>query len=99
MREDVAVALFRLFEFYPLTAITSGLAVCIVVTFFVTSSDSASLVVDIITAGGHLNPPVAQRIFWAVMEGLLAATLCSKCGRILPEGTATMQDDTAASGM
>lgn len=75
VREDAAVALFRLFEFYPLTAITSGLAVCIIVTFFVTSSDSASLVVDIITAGGHLNPPVVQRVFWAVMEGLLAAVL------------------------
>ena len=75
VREDVAVALFRLFEFYPLTVITSSLAVCIIVTFFVTSSDSASLVVDIITAGGHLNPPVVQRIFWAVMEGLLAAVL------------------------
>lgn len=75
VREDIAVALFRLFEFYPLTAATSSLAICIVVTFFVTSSDSASLVVDIITAGGHLNPPVIQRIFWAVMEGLLAAVL------------------------
>ncbi len=75
VREDVAVALFQLFEFYPLASITSGLAVCIVVTFFVTSSDSASLVVDIITAGGRLNPPVIQRIFWAVMEGVLAAVL------------------------
>jgi len=75
VRENVAVATFSLFEYYPLTAITSGLAVCIVVTFFVTSSDSASLVVDIITAGGHLNPPVVQRVFWAVMEGLLAAVL------------------------
>lgn len=75
VQEDIAVALFRLFEFYPLTAITSGLAVCIVVTFFVTSSDSASLVVDIITAGGHLNPPVIQRIFWASMEGVVAAVL------------------------
>ena len=75
VKADVAVALFQLLEHYPFTTITSALAVCIVVTFFVTSSDSASLVIDIITSGGHLNPPVIQRVFWAVMEGVVAAVL------------------------
>lgn len=75
VKEDVAVALFVLLENYPLSSITCGLAVCIVVTFFVTSSDSASLVVDIITSGGHLDPPKMQRVFWAVMEGTIAAVL------------------------
>jgi choline/glycine/proline betaine transport protein len=46
-----------------------------VATFFVTSSDSGSLVVDMITGGGHPDPPIWQRVFWAVAEGLVAATL------------------------
>jgi choline/glycine/proline betaine transport protein len=47
----------------------------LVFVFFVTSSDSGSLVIDIITSGGHLDPPVGQRIFWAVSEGVVAAVL------------------------
>jgi choline/glycine/proline betaine transport protein len=47
----------------------------LIITFFVTSSDSASLVIDIITAGGNTNPPTIQRIFWAVTEGLVAIVL------------------------
>ena len=48
---------------------------CFVLCFFVTSSDSGSLVIDSITAGGKLEAPVPQRVFWASMEGLIAATL------------------------
>ncbi len=43
--------------------------------FFVTSSDSASLVVDTIASGGKQNPPVYQRIYWATLEGIIAAVL------------------------
>jgi choline/glycine/proline betaine transport protein len=55
--------------------VTAALAVVVVITFFVTSSDSGSLVIDIITAGGNPDPPRIQRIFWAVMEGIVAAAL------------------------
>jgi choline/glycine/proline betaine transport protein/BCCT family betaine/carnitine transporter len=51
------------------------LATGLVVAYFVTSSDSGSLVVDKLTSGGALNTPKHQRLFWALMEGLLAATL------------------------
>jgi choline/glycine/proline betaine transport protein len=54
-----------------IVALTIGL----VITFFVTSSDSGSLVIDIITSGGHPDPPVAQRVYWAVAEGVVAAVL------------------------
>jgi choline/glycine/proline betaine transport protein len=54
-----------------IVALTIGL----IVTFFVTSSDSGSLVIDIITAGGHPDPPVAQRVYWALAEGVVAAVL------------------------
>lgn len=73
--ESVPTALFTLFEQLPLSMLMSGIATVLVVTFFVTSSDSGSLVIDIITSGGHPNPPVWQRIFWAVTEGLVAAVL------------------------
>ena len=47
----------------------------LIVVFFVTSSDSGSLVIDTITAGGKLDAPVAQRVFWCVLEGLVAIAL------------------------
>ena len=56
----------------PLSSITSGLAIILVIVFFVTSSDSGSLVIDTITAGGKINAPVAQRVFWVTFEGLVA---------------------------
>lgn len=73
--QNIPVSLFVLLEHFPFDVVTSSLAVVVVVTFFVTSSDSASLVIDIITAGGNPNPPKAQRIFWAVLEGVVAAAL------------------------
>ncbi|MBX0324487.1 BCCT family transporter [Halomicroarcula sp. F13] len=72
---DVATALFEMFSFFPLTALLSVLGVVLVVTFFVTSSDSGSLVIDHLTSGGKHDAPVAQRIFWAVIEGVIAAVL------------------------
>src|SRR6056297_4020253 len=75
VQENVPVALFILLENFPLTGITSLLTVAVIVSFFVTSSDSGSMVIDMITAGGNPEPPVAQRIFWAVTEGVVAATL------------------------
>jgi choline/glycine/proline betaine transport protein len=47
----------------------------LVVVFFVTSSDSGSLVVDMLASGGHPNPPVWSRVLWAVLEGLIAIVL------------------------
>ena len=73
--ENVPVALFVFFENLPFGQIASLLGVVLVITFFVTSSDSGSLVIDTITSGGHMNPPVWQRIFWAVLEGAVAAAL------------------------
>ena len=75
VQENVPVALFKLLEHFPLQSVTSLIAVIVVITFFVTSSDSGSLVIDIITAGGNPEPPVIQRIFWALLEGVVAAVL------------------------
>jgi choline/glycine/proline betaine transport protein len=72
---DVSTALFKFLEHFPFAGVTSILAVILVVTFFVTSSDSGSLVVDTIASGGKEKNPVWQRIFWAVLEGVVAAAL------------------------
>jgi choline/glycine/proline betaine transport protein len=47
----------------------------LVISFFVTSSDSGSLVIDHLTSGGKHDVPKAQRIFWAIIEGSVAAVL------------------------
>ncbi len=73
--DSIPTAVFVLLERYPLAWLTSLICTLCVVLFFVTSSDSASLVVDTIASGGKQDPPVPQRVFWAVLEGVVAATL------------------------
>ena len=72
---EVSLAMFQMFENLPLTKMISFMGIVLVLVFFVTSSDSGSLVIDSITAGGKLNAPVPQRIFWASVEGLIAGVL------------------------
>ena len=73
--EEVATSIYLLFEQFPLSAVTNFSAVVLVISFFITSSDSGSLVVDAFTSGGKLKSPVTQRVFWASMEGIVAAVL------------------------
>jgi choline/glycine/proline betaine transport protein len=72
---NIATSLYVLLEQFPLSAVTSIVGVVLVISFFVTSSDSGSLVVDSLTAGGKLDAPIPQRIFWALTEGAVAAVL------------------------
>ena len=69
------LALFRMLEVLPLSGVTSFIGIVLVVVFFVTSSDSGSLVIDTITAGGKLDAPIPQRVFWCAFEGIVAITL------------------------
>jgi len=73
--EDSPTALFVMLGQLPWSNVMSLVATLLIITFFVTSSDSGSLVIDIITSGGNEDPPVWQRIFWAVTEGAVAAAL------------------------
>jgi choline/glycine/proline betaine transport protein len=93
VQENIPVSLFVLLEKFPFSAVTSLLAVFVVVTFFVTSSDSGSLVIDIITAGGNTEPPKVQRIFWAVTEGCVAAAL------LLGGGLVALQTAAISTGL
>jgi BCCT family betaine/carnitine transporter len=72
---EVSLAMFQMLENLPIAGITSFLAIMLVLVFFITSSDSGSLVIDAITAGGKVDAPTVQRIFWAIMEGIIAAVL------------------------
>lgn len=75
VNRDIATAIYAVLAQLPLSMATSTLAVAVVAIFFVTSSDSASLVVDMLTSGGHPDPPRWQRVFWATAEGACAAIL------------------------
>ena len=72
---DVATALFIFFEDFPFTIVLNVVAILLIMGFFITSSDSGSLVIDSLTSGGKIEAPVGQRIFWAVTEGAVAAVL------------------------
>ena len=72
---DSTTALFQMLDLLPLAAVTSGIAILLIVVFFVTSSDSGSYVVDMLSSGGNPNPPVWSRAFWASLEGAIAAVL------------------------
>ena len=69
------LSLFAMLQGLPLSSITSTIGVVLVIVFFVTSSDSGSLVIDTITAGGKVDAPVPQRVFWCTFEGIVAITL------------------------
>ena len=87
------LALFAFFEHLPLTPIISTVAVILVATFFVTSSDSGSLVKSTLASGGALEPPVSQRLFWALLEGVVAAVL------LVTGGLAALQSATIAAAL
>lgn len=89
--ENSAIAVFALLDAYPLATITSALCVVLIAVFFVTSSDSGSYVVDMLTSGGDANPSVFQRIFWSFTEGLLAILLLGVGGlEALQAGTVNL---------
>ena len=85
------MALFRFLEQFPLSDLLSALALLLIIIFFVTSMDSGSLVIDIITAGGKLDAPLPQRAFWCCFEGLVAIAL------LLGGGLAALQALALAS--
>jgi len=86
------LSLFAMLEQLPMTTVTSLVGIVLVLVFFVTSSDSGSLVVDTICAGGKIDAPVSQRVFWCCFEGLIAIAL------LLGGGLASLQALAIATG-
>ena len=73
--DDSSLGLFKMLEQLPFYRITAFISIFLVGTFFITSSDSGSLVVDFMTSGGKLDAPRGQKVFWAFMEGAIAIAL------------------------
>ncbi|MAL49611.1 MULTISPECIES: BCCT family transporter [unclassified Methylophaga] len=90
---DLPLKLFVMLEQLPLTEITSFIGIILVIVFFITSSDSGSLVIDTITAGGKIDAPKPQRVFWGVIEGAIAVAL------LLGGGLAALQAASISAGL
>lgn len=90
---DVSTALFVFFESFPFSSVLSVIGIVLIIGFFVTSSDSGSLVIDSLTSGGKIDAPVGQRIFWAIAEGVVAAVL------LTGGGLSALQTASTASGL
>ncbi len=93
VQENVATAMFAMFSHFPFSGLLSLVAIVLVSVFFITSSDSGSLVVDHLTSGGKLESPVPQRIFWCIMEGAVAAVL------LLGGGLSALQTAAISTGL
>jgi BCCT family betaine/carnitine transporter len=86
--------LFKMLDGLPLASITSFIGIILVIVFFVTSSDSGSLVIDTITAGGKVDAPVPQRVFWCIFEGAVAIVLLLSAG-----GLQSLQSMVISTGL
>ncbi|MBT8295438.1 MAG: BCCT family transporter, partial [Gramella sp.] len=93
VNNDIATALFVFFQDYPLAMVINIVAILLIAGFFITSSDSGSLVIDSLTSGGKIDAPVGQRIFWAVTEGTVAAVL------LIGGGLQALQTATIVTGL
>ena len=86
--------LFAMLDALPLSGITSLIGIVLVIVFFVTSSDSGSLVIDTITAGGKVDAPAPQRVFWCIFEGAVAIVLLLSAG-----GLKSLQSMVISTGL
>jgi glycine betaine transporter len=72
---DVSTALFAMFDTLPLSGLLSGIATVLVLVFFVTSGDSATLVLGMMSTGGQANPSARVKIIWGVLVSGIAISL------------------------
>ena len=93
VQTDVPVALFKFLEYFPFSNVLSTIAIAMVVIFFVTSSDSSAMVVDMLASGGNSKTPIWQRVFWSVLIGVVAMVL------LLAGGLQALQTVTIASAL
>ncbi|MBK5970293.1 MULTISPECIES: BCCT family transporter [Thiorhodovibrio] len=90
---ELPLQLFMMLSELPLTDITSFIGIVLVLVFFITSSDSGSLVIDTIAAGGKIDAPKPQRVFWGITEGAVAIAL------LLGGGLAALQAVAVSAGL
>jgi choline/glycine/proline betaine transport protein len=90
VQENIPSSFFVFLQQFPWAQVSCGLSLVVVTVFFVTSSDSGSMVIDMITAGGHIDPPKPQRVYWASMEGIVAAALLVGGGLVALQTATTL---------
>jgi len=90
---------YVLLEALPMPTLTMGIATVSGVIYFITSSDSASLIIDILTSDSDPNPPVWQRVFWAVSEGAVAAVLVATGGEEARKSLQALQTGSIAAAI
>ncbi|AMO56897.1 BCCT family transporter [Endozoicomonas montiporae] len=93
VQNDASLALFTFLEMFPFSEALSFIAILMVVIFFVTSSDSSAMVIDILASNGNDHPPLWQRVFWSVLIGAVAMAL------MLAGGLEALQAATIASAL
>ena len=93
VQANISTALFVFFQDFPFTNVLSVLAVILVAFFFITSSDSGSLVIDNITSGSSPNTPALQRVIWAFLQGIIAIVL------LLGGGLSSLQAGVIITGL
>ena len=75
---DVTDALFAFFDYFPFSETLSAMAVLLIFIFLVTSADSGTFVLSMMTTNGNLNPPVAHKFVWGILiAAITGATLLS----------------------
>jgi glycine betaine transporter len=75
VKEDMTVALFTLFDRLPLSNLLSVTAILLIFIFLVTSADSATFVLGMLTSQGNPNPPTKRKVLWGIVLGALGAAL------------------------
>ncbi|WP_295893392.1 BCCT family transporter [uncultured Vibrio sp.] len=90
---ELPLQLFAMLDTLPLAQVTSFIAIVLVIVFFITSSDSGSMVIDTISAGGKVDAPIPQRVFWCSLQGMVAIAL------LLGGGLAALQAMAISTGL
>lgn len=75
VKKDVTIALYATFDHLPLGTIAATAATVLIATYFITSSDSGTLVINTLISMGDPEPPTMHRVIWGLSEGLVAAAL------------------------
>jgi len=90
---DESVALFKFLEYFPMPELLSGLAVVMVLVFFITSADSGAMVLNMLSSNGRDDTPLPRRMFWMAMIGISALVL------LLAGGMSALQTAAIASAL
>lgn len=75
VKEDTTTALFLMLEQLPLGTIVAFIATLLIMTFFITSADSATFVLGMLTSDGKLDPSTKVKLTWGIMQSSIAVVL------------------------